>query len=123
MPTPRFLGFPGGSAGKESVCHAGRPGFDPWVGKIPWRRERLPTPVVWAGEFRGLQSMGSQRVGTEYRMAVRINDLVSPEVISKSPRHNETSRTQKIACYLGLCLYQYLAQATLLFIVIGVSMW
>ncbi|KAB0384460.1 hypothetical protein FD755_006377 [Muntiacus reevesi] len=22
-----------------------RPGFDPWVGKIPWRRERLPTPV------------------------------------------------------------------------------
>ena len=23
----------------------GRPGFDPWVGKIPWRRDRLPTPV------------------------------------------------------------------------------
>ena len=22
-----------------------RPGFDPWVGKIPWRWERLPTPV------------------------------------------------------------------------------
>ena len=22
-----------------------RPGFDPWVGKIPWRRERLPNPV------------------------------------------------------------------------------
>ena len=21
------------------------PGFDPWVGKIPWRRDRLPTPV------------------------------------------------------------------------------
>jgi len=39
-----------------------RPGFDPWVGKIPWRRERLPTPVFWPGEFHG-QSMGSQRVG------------------------------------------------------------
>ena len=26
-----------------------RPGFDPWVGKIPWRRERLPTPVFWPG--------------------------------------------------------------------------
>ena len=25
-----------------------------WVGKIPWRRERLPTPVFWPGEFRGL---------------------------------------------------------------------
>ena len=21
-----------------------------WVGKIPWRRERLPTPVFWPGE-------------------------------------------------------------------------
>ena len=34
----------------------GRPGFDPWVGKIPWRRERLPTPVFWSGEFHGLYS-------------------------------------------------------------------
>ena len=28
-----------------------RPGFDPWVGKIPWRKERLPTPVFWPAEF------------------------------------------------------------------------
>ena len=34
----------------------GRPGLDPWVGKIPWRRERLPTPVFWSGEFHGLYS-------------------------------------------------------------------
>ena len=34
----------------------GRPGFDPWVGKIPWRRERLPTPVFWPGGFYGLFS-------------------------------------------------------------------
>ena len=27
-----------------------------WVRKIPWRRERLPTPVFWPGEFHGLQS-------------------------------------------------------------------
>ena len=39
----------------------GRPGFDPLFGKI-WRRERLPTPVFWPGEFHG-QPMGSQRVG------------------------------------------------------------
>ena len=31
---PFFLGFPDGSEGKE----CGRHGFDPWVGKIPWRR-------------------------------------------------------------------------------------
>ena len=30
--------------------------FDPWVGKIPWRRERLPTPVFWPGESHGLYS-------------------------------------------------------------------
>ena len=34
----------------------GRPGFDSWVGKIPWWRERLPTPVFWPGEFHGLYS-------------------------------------------------------------------
>ena len=33
-----------------------RPGSDPWVGKIPWRRERLPTPIFWPGEFQGLYS-------------------------------------------------------------------
>ena len=32
------------------------PGFHPWVGKIPWRRQRLPTPVFWPGEFHGLYS-------------------------------------------------------------------
>ena len=37
--------FPCGSAGKESAHNAGDPGFDSWVGKVPWRRERLPTPV------------------------------------------------------------------------------
>ena len=52
LPTAVFLGFPGGSAGKESTYNVGRPGFDPWVGKIPWRR--LPTPIFWPGEFHGL---------------------------------------------------------------------
>ena len=38
--------------------------FDPWVGKIPWRREWLPTPVFLPGEFHGQRSlsMGSQTV-------------------------------------------------------------
>ena len=33
-----------------------RPRFNPWVGKIPWRRQRLLTPVFWPGEFHGLYS-------------------------------------------------------------------
>ena len=28
-----------------------RPGFDPWVGKILWGTERLPTSVSLPGEF------------------------------------------------------------------------
>ena len=30
-----------------------RPGFDPWVRKIPWRREGQPTPVFLPGDFHG----------------------------------------------------------------------
>ena len=30
---------------------------DPWVGKIPWRREWLPTPVFLSGEFHGQKSL------------------------------------------------------------------
>ena len=34
-----------------------RPRFHPWVGKIPWRRERLPTPVFLPGEAHGHRSL------------------------------------------------------------------
>ena len=40
--------FPGGTNGKESACQCRRHkrrGFDPWVGKIPWRSKWQPTPV------------------------------------------------------------------------------
>ena len=37
-----FGGFPDGSDDKESACNAGD-GFDPWVGKITWRREWGPS--------------------------------------------------------------------------------
>jgi len=50
-------GFPDSSVGKESTCNAG----DPWVGKILWRRERLPTPVFWPGEFHRLYSPWGRR--------------------------------------------------------------
>ena len=36
-----------------------------WVGKIPWRRKRLPTPVFWPGEFQGLYCPWGRRVGHE----------------------------------------------------------
>ena len=39
------MGFPDSSVGKESTCNAGNPGSIPWVGKISWKKDRLPTPV------------------------------------------------------------------------------
>ena len=37
--------FSHSSVSKGSACNAGDPGLISWVGKILWRRERLPTPV------------------------------------------------------------------------------
>ena len=46
-----------------------RPGFYPWVGKIPWRRKWQPTPVLLPRRSHGrrsLVSMGLQRVGHDW---------------------------------------------------------
>ena len=51
-PSLLITGFPDSSAGKESSYNTG----DSWVGKISWRRERLPTPIFWPGEFHALYS-------------------------------------------------------------------
>ena len=43
----------------QSVClQCGRPGFDPWVGKILWRRKWQPTPVLLPGKFHGRSLVG-----------------------------------------------------------------
>ena len=42
----------------ERIClQCRRPRFDPWVGKIPWRREWQPTPVFLPGESQGRRSL------------------------------------------------------------------
>ena len=52
-----ILGFPSDSDGKQSAWNAGNPGSIPGMGKIPWRQERLPTPVFLPGEFHGQRSL------------------------------------------------------------------
>ena len=42
-------------SGEEPVCQHRRCEFDPWVKKIHWRREWLPTPVSLPGEFHGIE--------------------------------------------------------------------
>ena len=46
--TYTHMGFPGGASSKELTCQCRRHKrreFDPWVGKMPWRRKWQPTPV------------------------------------------------------------------------------
>ena len=50
------VGFPGGSDSKESAFNAGDPGFNPWVRKIPWRREWQLTQAFLPGESHGQRS-------------------------------------------------------------------
>ena len=52
----RKKGFPGGTSGKEPACRrrwCKRRVFNPWVGKISWRRKWQPTPVFLLGESQG----------------------------------------------------------------------
>ena len=76
------LGFPCGSAGKESACNAGDlgsiPGLGRSLGKIPWRRDRLPTPVFWPEEFHGLYSPWGRKESdtTELWVNFPINNLI-----------------------------------------------
>ena len=51
------MGCPGDLDSEESTCQCRRPGFDPWVGKPPWRREWLPIPVFLPGESHGQKSL------------------------------------------------------------------
>ena len=55
-----FKGFPGGASGKKNpLANAGDVrdvGSIPWLGRFPWRREKLPIPVSWPREFHGLYS-------------------------------------------------------------------
>ena len=70
----------GGSTGKESTCNAGDLGSIPGLGRFPWRRERLPTPVFWPGEFHGLYSPWG---GKELDMAEQVSLSLSGKCRTK----------------------------------------
>ena len=55
-----ILSFPGGASGKEPTCQSRRQkrhGFNPWVGKISWRRAWKPTSVFFPGKSHGQRSL------------------------------------------------------------------
>ena len=70
-------GLPWWLSGKESTCQCRRPGFDPWVRKIPWRRKWQPTPVFLPGEsprqksLVGYSPRGHKKSGTIELLSVQ----------------------------------------------------
>ena len=55
------MGFPVGSVVKYPPANARDTGswFDPWVGKIPWRRKWQPILVFMPGKSHGQRSLAS----------------------------------------------------------------
>ena len=72
---PSIVGLPWCLRRLRIRLQCGRPGFDPWVGKIPWRRAGQPTPgslpgeSPWVEEPGGLQSMGSRESDTTEQLS------------------------------------------------------
>ena len=67
LPTPVFLGFPGGSDCKEITCNEGdlvlsQGQEDPLEEGMAAHSSVLAWRIPWTEEPGGLQSMGSQRV-------------------------------------------------------------
>ena len=63
QPTPVFLGFHYGSAGKESTCNAGDLGLIPGLGRSPGEKKATHSSILtWRIPWT-VQSMWSQRVG------------------------------------------------------------
>ena len=68
-------GFPDSSVGKESTCNVGDPSLIPGLGRFPWRRDRLPTPV-----FLGFPCGSAGKEST-----CNVGDLGSTPEWGKSP--------------------------------------
>ena len=76
----------------KNLLQCRRPGFDPWVGKIPWRRKWQPTPAFLPGEFQGQRGACQATVHgfAELDMTEQLTCTVKPSsrVEMKTERNN-----------------------------------
>ena len=105
------MGFSSSSAGKNLLqCRRRRRHrFDPWVGKIPWRRAWQPTPVFLPGEShdRGAwraRIHGLQRVGHDWRGLAHIHASVVMVSYSWWPLLARCYKAEGYAHYWGVLL-------------------
>ena len=73
-----------------------RPRFNPWVEKIPWRREQLPTPVFLPRESQGQRSLvgyspwGCKESDTTERLTLSISISLVPSQKGTTPISRQT---------------------------------
>ena len=94
------LGLPLWLSWQRIRLQCGRPGFDPRVGKIPWRRERPPTPVFCPGEFHSLYSPRGRK---EKDMTQRVSLSQSP-ALARHWTYPESSYRFRKNCIEDVCL-------------------
>ena len=58
--------------GEEFSCQRRRRMFNPWIGKIPWRRKWQPTPAFLSGDFHGCRSQAGCSSWSHKRAGRRI---------------------------------------------------
>ena len=70
---------------RESTYQCKRHKFDPWAGKIPWRRKWQPTPVFLPGQSQGQRNLVSYSPWCQKR--------VGHNLVTKQQQQNNPSST------------------------------
>ena len=80
----------------------------PWVGKMPCRRERLPTPAFWPGEFHGLSSpWGHKESDTTEQLSLSLFSISPmPASLSLSGSSIPGSATVFCSCFFLISYYR-----------------
>ena len=97
---PQFMGLPWWFRWKRVHLQCRRPGFTPWVGKIPWMRKWQPAPVFFLRESHRQRSLGVAIVYKVLKSRTRLNTYihvhthVEPGTRSHSVDGNTLGRTE-----------------------------
>ena len=91
----RSVGVPGGSGGKESACSAGDLGLIPG-GKMPWRREWLPTPILLSRELHGQRCLASYSPWDSQELDTTEQLTLPPFLLDRSVRVQSPSSQKNL---------------------------
>ena len=94
---------------KKICLQCRRLGFDPWVRKIPWRKEWLPTPVFWLREFRGQRSLSSVQFSSVTQSCLTLCDLTDYRPPGSSVHVNSLGKNTEVhshSFFQGIFLIQ-----------------